>query len=412
MPILPQYVSDNARPKYKNPFALSGRPIHDIFRQEAFRNANYSDCLSLPELGMEAFDLPDVLYHRMKPALRLATQLIRFILPDLARIRYANIIKQVVDARYEDRVLADSWTSTPADINRLQREVLIPMCKDYRITILNSVHSESARTRALINHSNRYRRIYPQTGLDSQWFRFLSRPDFATIPKEEKCGKYFLLAVSLVQELAHAVFLDRVLAELPHDDDVNAEEGEFALQETEPRCFSHGSFEELGYAMAVQLFGGIPGLSHFGTPTSVERDCGEGESYRVLFSTIDAEGRVVDVHQISKSQIFSFFQVERNEIWSAKHRHGYAPYIEMELLENDGPPRRRMSTVLSSPLPMNNDGIPTVKMPDPRALKPAITADNELFLKDYDRSPRQQKRRSRSLSMRVRALFPFNRTRR
>ncbi|OQV02055.1 hypothetical protein CLAIMM_07310 [Cladophialophora immunda] len=382
MPVTFKFVAEDAQTAPAAPPSdLASFGIHTIFRQEAFRYADFSKYLPLTELDKDAYDLAPIVYDRMKPALRLATLFMRHLMPEFARIAFAEVEQYVDSDGLEYEELTDAWEYLPEETESFERNCLTRLCSDYRFTILTGDfarslcdgHDELAGTCALLTHipDARYDHAYPQTGLNSSWLWYLARDDWDTISTQEKYAKYFMFATTLVHELAHAVWIDRELSGF-HVKGV--ENGEITFNAPEPRCFDSQQFEELGCAMELELFGSLPAFPHLGTPTTTERDCRDKPS-NILFTLLDVQGRAIDIHKATARTIYSFFDPH---FWYPLEENLSPAYI-IELVETRRMPRRRLSTSLSDPMDLDEINAPVLSIPRPGMLKPAITADNELF---------------------------------
>ncbi|KIX98188.1 uncharacterized protein Z520_06268 [Fonsecaea multimorphosa CBS 102226] len=377
-----EIVQEDAQRVPPRPTDLDSFGIHHIFRREAFRHASYLRYTSLGQLDERTYDLSQVVYDRMKPALRLASLFVRYVMPQFARIGSAEVREYVHPDGYTYKALTDDWEYDPVRTARFESNDLLRLCTNYRFTLLTTdhfarslcdAHDELAVTSALLNHvaGAPFDPVYPQTALNSSWIWYLAREDWDTISTEEKYSKYFMFATTLVHELAHAVWINRVYSGVRLKSDKNEE---IALVEPEPSYFPDHDFAELGCAIELELFHSLPGFPHFGTPTTTERACSD-EPHKVLFTLLDAKGRAIDIHQASTSTIYSFFDPR---VWAMTDFYFQPDYV-VELLENRRPPRRRLSTSLSDPRFLEEFDVPVLSEPFPGMLKPAITADNELF---------------------------------
>ncbi|KIW75905.1 hypothetical protein Z517_10650 [Fonsecaea pedrosoi CBS 271.37] len=381
MPVDLKIVQPDAQSVPPIPSDLTLFGIHPLFRQTAFRYADHSHYLPLDELDKNTYDLSDLVYDRMKPALRLATLFLRQLMPELARVGLAKVEEFMFPDGYKDKVLTDEWQFLQTATESFERHTLGLLSTKYRFTILTrefarrlcDAHGELAGTSTLITHDPdaEFDFAYPQTALNSSWFWYFAGEDWETISTEEKYAKHFLFASTLIHELAHAVWINRVLTGAQIKGVGN---GEIDLGVAEPRCFAYHEFAELGCAMELELFESIPSFPHFGTPTVSEAACRDDPS-KVLFTILDVKGRAMDIHEATTKTIYSFFDPR---FWAPMDEN-IAAEFEIELLANTRVPRRRLSTCLSDPRSLNGFNVPVLSMPFPGMLKPAITADNELF---------------------------------
>lgn len=359
------------------PSDLAGFKIHPIFRRESFRL--HFGHLPPSALAENTFDFPVKLYQRTEPALRLASLFLEMVMPDLARIRYAPVLVQTSPSGESERVLSNAWSPTDETLYQFDQE-LLRMSSSYRYTMINpadrvSSHNRGdfAFTRAIADNEHHAPScaVFVQTAIATDWLYFLLKDDWEAQSALEKCGRYFLLATTLVHELAHAVWCRRMIPLLEIE---YFQTGRLTIDQPEPKFVSTDGFRELGYAIELQIFGGLPALPHFGTPMTAENTCCGGD-YRILLSQIDIHGRTIGISQMASRTILSFFDPET---W-APLRNGQLPNILRDLRLNFRPPRRAMSTVLSNPPMLLQSDVPILIMPDPGMLGPAITDANELF---------------------------------
>ncbi|KAJ9612154.1 hypothetical protein H2200_003751 [Cladophialophora chaetospira] len=423
----PIYIDDD----YAKPRDVKGHEIHPIFAQEMFRYADYSRFLAPFILDQEEQDFPDTLYERMKPALRLATWFLRAELPDLTRIRHGPLEKHWINhgaGGFEDRYIAACYNSIN-EIDEFEQETLPQIYKDFRFTILTEehaatltgAHADSAHTRLLVSHGGLSEDcqacetvLYPQTALNSKWLWFLADEDWDTMADAEKYGKLFLLAKTLIHEIAHLCWIDRVKPSVDSEEVLLLRPGEVPI-DAEPRFGPHLEFYELGYGIELQLFQGCPGFPNHGSHSTIEPAPNHGEAYRVPFSLLATNGMVKSIHDMAKKTIFDFFTPSHYLWWPFEDHYGYhpltVPEVEYEILlmQNNKSLRRPLSSDLSSP--PDQCAAPIVKLPDPTKLKPAITAINPLVHRDSEGNvPLRKQSRLRQIKMRIRALVSSNGT--
>ncbi|OAP61077.1 hypothetical protein AYL99_03278 [Fonsecaea erecta] len=373
-------VQKDAQTVPPTPSDLANFGIHQIFRREAFRTVGYSRYLPLTELDKDTHDLPQEIYDRMKPALRLATLFVKLLTPKFARIMSAQVENCPLANGRRGLLLTDEWVDDVPDVTAS----FAKLCTNYRFTLLAedefprsfcAVHDGVAGTSGLLTHipEAKFDHVYPQTALRSSLLELFVAEEWETMCTEEKYNYYFMLATTLVHQLAHAVWIDRVLSRHPHE---GFETGEIEICEPEARCRRNQMFAELGSEMELELFGCLPALPHFETPTIAERACMDDEPYKVLFALLDKNARHIDICQASNSTIYSFFDPQ---FWASLEENRFPNYV-IELLANRRLPRRRLSNPLSDPTFLADFDAPIISVPLPGMFKnkPAITADNEL----------------------------------
>ena len=373
--------------------------IHRIFRQEAFRNAKFPRNLSVPQLSAKEFHLPDIVYERMKPALRLATLLVKIAMPNLWRIYQGNIEETAHEASpVEALSLGFHWIEE--DINDFDEYMLGHMSETYRFTVFTCDRSGNFFPAALTFASKHGQHsavglssLYPQTALNSEWIQFLSSNDWDTISDEEKYGRLFILATTLLRELTHAIWAERCLKHMPTKMWKQAEDGEIDYA-TEPQF--HPEFQtcpELGYGLLSHMFNGSPDLPQGSSHSTPIEPSGKGPSYRVSFSRIDYNGRVMRFYTISRHSIFYIFDLRENPLWKpwvyggppGEHK---PPKFWLDWMRDPTPLLRPRSSILSAPedwVPEVYCGqVPIIRTPHPNDLEPAITSFNELVPRDSD----------------------------
>jgi hypothetical protein len=398
-------VSDDTSPSNIIPTTLEGVAIHPLFASKAFRYVNAFKDYPLARLDQSKYDYPPLIVERMKPALRLASLLLTKALPHLHRIFDAPVIDLRVTGGVTEKCLDPKFQSSQSDIDKFDLHVLERMSAVYRFAVINSDDALQA------THMQETARTYPhfedvylpQSAISTEWLWFLVRPDWDHMPAEEKYGKLFNFAVTLVHELAHGIWIWRVLSK------PGVAISSVRELAQEPRFSPEVAWiPELGYVVEYQLFGGIPQLANAGTLSTVRTFAPEGHAYRVPFSLLNARGHVMKIHQLSRHSVAKYFSVRGNPLWNGspqRHARGHRRMhtISLELLQDAAPIRRPLSTGLSYPLDPAN--APILKVPDPRQLKPAITDANELVERDCDGNlPPREKSIFRAIKTRIREI--------
>lgn len=382
MPPIHNFVSspsrtDSPQPNLPTFPPLEGFKIHPLWRIEAFRVALYDDLLPLTVLDSPQYSFSTILYERMEPALKLATLFLRMTLPDLAKVRYGTFRSEGSGFR-TDRVLTDYWRATGNKLQSFERE-LERMCRYYRITVVGKGehgsphgHVETAITGCIGNEANwpDYNPVIVQSGITIDWLHFLTAENWDTLDAAEKYSRYVLIATTLLHELAHAIWCHRMLHPVNNE---YRRTGQITVDRPEPRFACINGFEELGYAVELQLFGGLLAFPHFGTPTTAEMVF-EQTRDRLLLTIVDIDGRAAGVHPLTTDTIFSLFCPET---WISSDA-GWFLNFRLDLLPDIRRPGRHGSTVLSDPPPRDYK-VPIIQIPSPWQLKGAITETNELF---------------------------------
>lgn len=256
-------------------YDLEGTEIHRIWRYEAFRNVIHSHNQTLIGLINHDYDFPGRLYERMKPALRLATLFMQSVMVDLAFICHSEVKERVSSAGFVDRFLYDFkpidrlwlrpregvWEQTLLQEQNLLQALevsLVGLVDQYRFAVASCpvkdtgdsraerrgpANSSLAFTNAVANEGPvpLFNTVFVQTAINPDWFAFLSREDWDILPPAEKYGKFFIMATTLVHELAHAIWIHRMvpLLELEY-----TQTGRLTVDQPEPKFLSQMAFLE------------------------------------------------------------------------------------------------------------------------------------------------------------------------
>jgi hypothetical protein len=336
-------VSDDSHFADIFPSDLEDFEIQPLFAQIAFRLADDSQCLSIPELSKSQFDWPNATYGRMQPALRLATLFLKLALPELLRIFHSSIDENPSECGHTRRSLLDPYLVRASHLKAFNEDVLQDMSSTYCFTFFGGdVFFPSAARTTVMKHGGNAQQmpslapVYARTALSAEWDLCLMRMDWDIIPMAEKYGKLFLLATTLIQELAHAVWIDGVASEMSADEIELAEDGERTLA-PEPAFdlddLTH--VPNLGYGVSWNLFAGVPALPYEGTWSAGEMPFGEGSSFRIPLVIADDAGWVIAVNKISRHSIWRFFEPEQNPLWVPFEYGENGPELELDLLPND-----------------------------------------------------------------------------
>ncbi|KAK4945241.1 hypothetical protein LTR10_015400 [Elasticomyces elasticus] len=316
---------------------LAGFEIHPIWRSEAFRLAVYDDSLSVPELDRAEYDYSPEMYERMKPALKLATLFLKKSAPIMARIRYAPLSVYHIDGKGPTFKALDeaSWRETPEKLKSFEQD-LLRMCIPYRITAVSSdspnvLEIDAAREGSHVcaisdlefhhEHKVPLKVDFSQTALGMQWLNFLRRPDWDTMDMDVKYKLLLSLALTLVHELAHAIWCYRLASELEYDRRRPKWTNLPRDYRSEPR-YGPMEWAELGCVVEMNIMGGLEELKHLEVNKTIL-----GEKVRYLWETIhfaqlDNNGNLVSVQTMEPI----YTQVYFNRATWIDWIEGKAPY--------------------------------------------------------------------------------------
>lgn len=279
---------------------LQGFEIHPIWRQAAFRRILFDSHLPFPDLAQPRYDYADVVYERMKPALRLATLFLRQVFPQMAKVRYAAI---------DNGVLSDDWQPTDANLQSFDQD-LMRMRSEYFI-LLDYPNSPSVPdtlvefgATCLFYNARQpppLRKVYTQTGLSWDLMKWYTDDSWDTQPAINKCCTNFMMATTLLHELVHAVHAYRHLPLI--EEEYHRNGGQNLTLNKEPKL-SAGHRRELGFAIELELFGGIPASGDPGTP--FEEKLSRRPS-RLYLSTLNDYGFPDDGNPVGNASVFAFF---------------------------------------------------------------------------------------------------------
>ncbi|KAI1622593.1 hypothetical protein EDD37DRAFT_696035 [Exophiala viscosa] len=338
---------------------LAGFDIHPIWRSEAFRLAVYDDFLSVPELDRAEYNYSPEMYERMMPALRLATLFLKTSTPVMARIRYAPFAHfSLTEGGQVFKALDEAgWRETPEKLKSFEQD-LLRMCTPYRITVVSNdcpmvLETDAAREGQNVcaisdlqhhhDHKSPLKVDCPHTALSTQWIEFLRSPDWDTMDVSDKYSQLLSLALTLVHELAHAVWSYRKASELEYDRRCPKWTKLPRGHLREPR---YGSMEwaELGYVAEMMIMGGLQELMHLEVNINL---LGEKVPYLrkdIHFAQLDNNGSVVSVQTMEPMYTQVFFNgatwaewIEGKAAWSTDFIPGR---VELML---DQPERTRLT---------------------------------------------------------------------
>ncbi|KAL6250190.1 hypothetical protein RBB50_002491 [Rhinocladiella similis] len=309
---------------------LDGCPIHPLWRDLAFRKADFREYLSFPDLDKPEYNIDEVVYDRMKPGLRLATLFLEEATPELARIFYAGVEPEPNAAGHPGQRLKE-WRGTP-DKQRALGSELVRLSKMYRVTALDpqggdprEINCPFAKTDTAITdlvfcptHTRPHQKFYPQSAISNTWQAFFERQDWDTISDTEKEGRLLLLAVTLIHELAHVVWFHRVsryyeLALKRGRKDYS----DIEFDPIEPK-FAERQWAETGYVIEELMLGGFLSYSNVVPTRDTTPHYPIPPTDRVLFTTRQwtvaghSNFRVNEVKPFWISELFSQETWERD----------------------------------------------------------------------------------------------------
>ncbi len=292
---------------------LHGFDIHPIWRYEAFREANFRHNLAGSDLDMGRHNLAPQLYERMEPALRLATLFLIMANGDLARIMYGSLETQNNEAGQPEQRLKD-WRGTPAKLKAFERE-LVQISKQYRFTWLPYLaanlqedcpyeKTDTAITEVMMCplHQRPFKKYYVQSALGTHWREFLERWDWDTMDQAEKDSRLLLLAVTLIHELAHAVWCHRLTSFYEYN---QRYPGKLDFDPTEPKMGMR-SWAECGYVVEEMTLGGFLSFSNV-VPSTTIPPYPVPPVNKVLFTTINPQTGVWRINEVRPYDVAEFF---------------------------------------------------------------------------------------------------------
>ncbi|KAK5459423.1 hypothetical protein LTS15_003551 [Exophiala xenobiotica] len=321
---------------------LRGFDVHPIWRYEAFRQANFRHRLAPADLDRPAHNLGRRVYERMEPALRLATIFLIMASPDLARIMYGSLETQINAAGQPEQRLK-AWRSTPAKLKTFQRE-LVQISKQYRFTWLPYQAAnpqldcpyekeDTAITDLMMCPLNRrpLKEYYPQSALGDHWRLFLERQDWDTMQQIEKDSQLLLLAVTLIHELAHAVWWHRLSPLYAYNQRYYSQ---LDFDPTEPKMGMR-PWAECGYVIEEMMLGGFLSFANVVHSTTVP-------PYRIppvdrlLFTSINHQTGAWKINAVRQYDVSDFFDPDTWD-WDAQDEE-YPNFAVLRARLNTRPP--------------------------------------------------------------------------
>lgn len=232
--------------------------IHPLFKHQNFR----ASALTPSTTGTSTREpiLPIQTYNRLLPALRLASNLLEFSIPFLAKVSFAPLVMpSFPNAPANYYALHPSFQPTNAHIARI-RSKLTTWAERTRfycntpgaIACNNKAHTE-VRTH---NGQAPPATAYTLTSIAQETIAFFSRKDYDQLPVDVRTAQLVELAFVLVHEQAHGAFHCR----WAEDTDMDSTTREFVRRVTPKEPIYHTQFppqyDELGFAWSAWVHGG------------------------------------------------------------------------------------------------------------------------------------------------------------
>ena len=130
-------VTSNSN-RRSHPIPVTNAHVNSFWRQENFRLGSFEDeTRTLPLHSNPLWDwqggmVPDHIYHRMLPALRLATTMLEISLPFFMKVTYAEI-GYCVDAEFSKIMIFDEGYEPNSHESREYYDELAKIAKYYRV---------------------------------------------------------------------------------------------------------------------------------------------------------------------------------------------------------------------------------------------------------------------------------------
>lgn len=238
-------------------FTLSNS-IHPLFKHHNFR----ASALTPSTTGTSTQEpvLPLQTYNRLIPALRLASNLLDFSLPFLAKVTFAPLVfPSFPNAPPTYYAFQPDFQPTDAHIQRIRSKLTAWAnrtrfyCKTPgTIACNNKAHTEVRTSNGQAPPST----AYTLTTIAQETIAFFSRKDYDKLPIDIRTAQLVELAFVLVHEQAHATFHCR----WAEDKEMDAKTRAFIRQVSPQEPMYHTQFEpkydELGFAWSAWVHGG------------------------------------------------------------------------------------------------------------------------------------------------------------
>lgn len=245
------------------PISLTN-PIHPIFQHQNFR----ATALTHATTGTSPHEpiLPKQTYTRLLPALRLATHLLEFSLPFLAKVSFAPLIipaqaqAQAQQTPGNYYALDPNFTCTPTHIQRI-RALLAGWADRTRFycNTPSAPRGDKAHTEVRTGGGQLLPTPAAQTvtSISQETIAFFSQQEYDSLPTADTRTAHLVeLAFVLVHEQAHAVFHCR----WAEDKTLSAIERAFIARVSPREPMYHvqypARYDELGFAWSAWVHGG------------------------------------------------------------------------------------------------------------------------------------------------------------
>jgi hypothetical protein len=241
-----------------------------------------------------------------------------------------------------EKVLVDPTSFTDLNLPAFERE-LLRLSNTFRLTFLPDDHRGGQMmncqrvgiTAARGKHSNQppYKKVSIETGLGQHWLTTFFHSKWGETREDHKHSAYLLLATLLIHELAHAVWSHRMI---PLLEDEFTKHGELTVDKPEPKWVESDVFWDLGYAIQLQLFSGLPNFNFPDHFRGLKTDA-------ISFGTLDIKGKIMGLHRLTRKALMT---ISDPVTWT-QNANGVFSDIVLDLRPNAIKSNKRLSTVLS-----------------------------------------------------------------
>lgn len=235
--------------------------LHPLFSQNNFRVCALTH--ETTGTNNEEPILPGATYDRILPALRLASNLLDFSLPFLAKIYFAPLVfpNNLPGAPPTTYALDPRFVATDAHIHRLRARLAAwaTRTRFYCNTPSPTAGDggcDKAHTEVRTGGKDLPTPAYTVTSISQEIIAFFAREDYDQLPVNVRTAQLVELAFVLVHEQAHASFHCR----WAEDEEMSAAHRAFIARVTpvEPLYHTHlgPQYDELGFAWSAWVHGG------------------------------------------------------------------------------------------------------------------------------------------------------------
>lgn len=232
--------------------------VHPLFTHQNFR----ASALTPSTTGTSTKEpiLPIQTYNRLLPALRLASNLLEFSLPFLAKVSFAPLfMSSLPNAPPGYYTLDPAFQPTPTHITRIRSQLTAWAARTRfycntpdSIACNNKAHTEVRTHNGQAPPST----AYTLTTIAQETIAFFSRKDYDQLPVDVRTAQLVELAFVLVHEQAHGAFHCR----WAEDAEMDAHTREFIRRISPKEPMYHmqfpPQFDELGFAWSAWVHGG------------------------------------------------------------------------------------------------------------------------------------------------------------